>query len=76
MNAKNISIKKKNDCKEYGHVVSYCKKSNNCVNSKKTGHIIIECRLKPQRKDLSKTSFRAYQAVADEPKLGTAAEKS
>lgn len=56
--------------------MSHCKKRNHSVYCKKTGHIITECRLKPQRNDQSETNSRAYQAVADEPKQETGAGKA
>ncbi|XP_058201772.1 uncharacterized protein LOC131316429 [Rhododendron vialii] len=31
------------ECKEFGHVVSHCKKKNVCVYCKQPGHIITEC---------------------------------
>lgn len=64
------------ECKEYGHVASHCKKRNQCTYCKKTGHIISECRLKPQRNDKSKPNFRAYQAVAAEPRSDNTAGSS
>lgn len=31
------------ECKEFGHVVSHCKKKNFCVYCKQPGHIVTEC---------------------------------
>ncbi|KAK2966046.1 hypothetical protein RJ640_001980 [Escallonia rubra] len=37
------------ECKEFGHVVSHCKKKNSCVYCKQAGHIVTECPEVPQK---------------------------
>ncbi|KAK3027747.1 hypothetical protein RJ639_042487 [Escallonia herrerae] len=40
---KDLSKVKCFECKEFGHVVSHCKKKNSCVYCKQAGHIVTEC---------------------------------
>ncbi|KAK3043427.1 hypothetical protein RJ639_002006 [Escallonia herrerae] len=37
------------ECKEFGHVVSHCRKKNSCVYCKQAGHIVTECSEVPQK---------------------------
>ncbi|KAK2985225.1 hypothetical protein RJ640_009328 [Escallonia rubra] len=46
---KNLSKVQCFECKEFGHVVSHCKKKNSCVYCKQAGHIVTECPEVPQK---------------------------
>lgn len=49
------------ECKEYGHVVSHCKKRNVCVYGKQSGHISVNAGTDLENEQL-KINFKAYEA--------------
>ncbi|KAF7143373.1 hypothetical protein RHSIM_Rhsim05G0013600 [Rhododendron simsii] len=76
------------ECKEFGHVVSHCKKKNVCVYCKQPGHIITEC-VEVQQKggknfNRKKSNHQAYHVAGvttdgsntDDVKLGVASPTS
>lgn len=74
------------ECKEFGHVVSHCKKKNFCVYCKTSGHIVTECGEIQQKGGKNfhkrKTNHQAYHVTGGvsegsgtEMKLGNALQK-
>ncbi|XP_058217973.1 uncharacterized protein LOC131328986 [Rhododendron vialii] len=56
------------ECKEFGHVVSHCKKKNTCVYCKETGHIVTDCPDLQQKGSKNfnrkKSNHRVYHAAS------------
>ncbi|XP_010244987.1 PREDICTED: uncharacterized protein LOC104588664 isoform X2 [Nelumbo nucifera] len=58
------------ECKEFGHVVSHCKKKNTCTYYKQQGHIITECPTRPLKGHAStpkKNLHKAYRSTLEGP---------
>lgn len=63
------------ECKEYGHVVSHCKKRHVCFYGKESGHISVNAGTDLKNEQL-KINFKAYKVSVEEKVKGNSDHQS
>ncbi|KAG5570990.1 hypothetical protein H5410_060756 [Solanum commersonii] len=59
------------ECKEYGHIVSHCKKRNICNYCKKPDHIILECNRRLNTRQTKNKAYQTSEAYVSQAKITT-----